>query len=148
MAAIRALKRVLVCRTDNIGDVVLTLPLAGYLKQHVPGVQVDFLVRDYAAPAVRKCSFVDNVLTVEAHGDFSQLFADGAYDTVIFAFPNRRLAQAATIKKYGVKTWREVQAKRAYATSFDSSVEVIKTDKAPTRNSAEALVNVLTGKVA
>ncbi|MES2320861.1 MAG: glycosyltransferase family 9 protein [Pseudomonadota bacterium] len=95
MAAIRALKRVLVCRTDNIGDVVLTLPLAGYLKQHVPGVQVDFLVRDYAAPAVRKCSFVDNVLTVEAHGDFSQLFADGAYDTVIFAFPNRRLAQAA-----------------------------------------------------
>ncbi len=60
----------------------------------------------------------------------------------------RRLAQAATIKKYGVKTWREVQAKRAYATSFDSSVEVIKTDKAPTRNSAEALVNVLTGKVA
>ena len=39
------LERVLVCRTDNIGDVVLTLPLAGFLKQHVPGVQVDFLVR-------------------------------------------------------------------------------------------------------
>ncbi|GAA0415545.1 hypothetical protein ACFOY5_02580 [Massilia aurea] len=28
-----AFGRILICRTDNIGDVVLTLPLAGYLKQ-------------------------------------------------------------------------------------------------------------------
>ncbi len=91
----RPMSRVLVCRTDNIGDVVLTLPLAGYLKQIMPGVRVDFLVRDYAAPVVRECRFVDSTLTVEEQGNFSQLFADGAYDTVIFAFPNRRLAEAA-----------------------------------------------------
>ena len=87
------LARVLICRTDNIGDVVLTLPLAGFLKQHVPGVQVDFLVRAYAAPVVRQCRFVDRVLAIEEQGQLDDMCA--AYDTVIFAFPNRRLAQAA-----------------------------------------------------
>lgn len=88
-------RRVLVCRTDNIGDVVLTLPLAGYLKQQVPGVQVDFLVRAYAAPVVRLARFVDQVLAVEEHADHEAMFAEGGYDTVIFAFPNRHLAKAA-----------------------------------------------------
>jgi ADP-heptose:LPS heptosyltransferase len=90
-----ALSRVLICRTDNIGDVVLTLPLAGYLKQQVPGVRVDFLCRAYAAPVVRQCRFVDQVLAVEEQDDLQRMFVDGGYDTVIFAFPNRRLAQAA-----------------------------------------------------
>ena len=90
-----ALARVLICRTDNIGDVVLTLPLAGYLKQLMPGVQVDFLVRAYAAPVVRLCRFVDQVLALEDQADPQRMFAEGGYDTVIFAFPNRRLAKAA-----------------------------------------------------
>jgi ADP-heptose:LPS heptosyltransferase len=89
------LERILICRTDNIGDVVLTLPLAGYFKRIMPGVQVDFLVRAYAAPVVRQCRFVDRVLSVEEQGDHARMFAEGRYDTVIFAFPNRRLAQAA-----------------------------------------------------
>ncbi len=87
--------RILICRTDNIGDVVLTLPLAASLKQHLPGVQVDFLVRAYAAPVVRQCRFVDQVLSVDEHADAARMFADGGYDTVIFAYPNRKLAQAA-----------------------------------------------------
>jgi ADP-heptose:LPS heptosyltransferase len=93
--------RILICRTDNIGDVVLTLPLAAMLKRHLPGVQVDFLVRAYAAPVVRQCCHVDQVLTVDAHPDARRMFADGNYDTVIFAFPKARLAQAA--RRAGVK---------------------------------------------
>jgi ADP-heptose:LPS heptosyltransferase len=89
------MSRVLICRTDNIGDVVLTLPLAGYLKQRMPGVRIDFLVRGYAAPVVRQCSFVDSVFLIEELDDARQLFAAGGYETVIFAFPDRRLAQAA-----------------------------------------------------
>ena len=89
------LERILICRTDNIGDVVLTLPLAGYLKQRFPQAQIDFLVRAYAAPVVRQCRFVNQVLAIEEHGDHRRMFVEGEYDTVIFAFPNRRLAQAA-----------------------------------------------------
>ena len=87
--------RILICRTDNIGDVVLTLPLAATLKQQLPGVKVDFLVRAYAAPVVRQCRFVDQVLSVDDYPDLQRMFADGGYDTVIFAFPQRKLAQAA-----------------------------------------------------
>ena len=87
--------RILICRTDNIGDVVLTLPLAASLKQQLPGVTVDFLVRAYAAPVVRQCRFVDQVLSIDEYPDLQRIFAEGGYDTVIFAFPNRKLAQAA-----------------------------------------------------
>ena len=89
------LSRILICRTDNLGDVVLTLPLAGYLKQVLPGVRVDFLCRGYAAPLVLQCRHVDQVLVLEDLADPARRFADEGYDAVIFAFPNRRLAQAA-----------------------------------------------------
>ena len=46
-------KHILICRTDNIGDVVLPLPLAGYLKQRFPDARIGFLCRAYAAPAAR-----------------------------------------------------------------------------------------------
>jgi ADP-heptose:LPS heptosyltransferase len=91
----RHFQRILICRTDNIGDVVLTLPLAGYLKTHFPHVQVDMLCRPYAAPLVRHCRFIDRVLAPEAGDDLEQLLTHGNYDTVIFAFPDRRLARAA-----------------------------------------------------
>ncbi|MBC7455993.1 MAG: glycosyltransferase family 9 protein [Massilia sp.] len=90
-----ARSRILICRTDNLGDVVLTLPLAGYLKQQFPGVQVDFLCRAYAAPLVLQCRHIDQVLVFEEHDNPQRRFADGGYDTVIFAFPDRTLAQAA-----------------------------------------------------
>ncbi len=89
-----ALSRVLICRTDNIGDVVLTLPLAGFLKQAIPGIRVDMVCRDYAAPVVRCCRHVDRVLALEEL-DIDRLFRDEAYDTVIFAFPNRAIGRAA-----------------------------------------------------
>lgn len=89
------LERILVCRTDNLGDVVLTLPLAGFLKERLPGVRLDFLVRAYAAPVVRACRFVDRVLSIEEQADLETMFRDGAYDTVIFAYPDRRAASAA-----------------------------------------------------
>ncbi len=89
-----ALSRILICRTDNIGDVVLTLPLAGYLKQLLPGVRVDVLCRAYAAPVVSCCSFVDRTLRLEEL-DVDRLFEEEDYDTVIFAFPHRALGRAA-----------------------------------------------------
>lgn len=97
--AVRSRARILICRTDNIGDVVLTLPLAGYLKQRWPGATVDFLCRPYAAPVVEQCRHVDHVLTFDNDNStdsaVAALFADHAYDIVLFAFPNRRLARAA-----------------------------------------------------
>jgi ADP-heptose:LPS heptosyltransferase/O-antigen ligase len=88
-------RRILICRTDNIGDVVLTLPLAAYLKALYPGARIDFLCRAYAAPVVRRCQHIDQVIDVAAIGDVRHFFAASAYDTVIFVYPNRRLAMGA-----------------------------------------------------
>jgi ADP-heptose:LPS heptosyltransferase len=89
------LSNILICRSDNIGDVVLTLPLAGYLKRHFPGVRISFLCRSYAAPVVQQCRFVDQVIALESLDDPVRHFAQAGYDAVIFAYPDRRLAQAA-----------------------------------------------------
>jgi ADP-heptose:LPS heptosyltransferase len=89
------LDRILICRTDNIGDVVLTLPLAGYLKTRFPQARIDLLCRAYVAPAMRHSRFLDRVITIEEAGEPQAFFEAGGYDAVIFAFPNRALAKAA-----------------------------------------------------
>jgi ADP-heptose:LPS heptosyltransferase len=89
-------RRILITRTDNIGDVVLTLSLAGYLKQVYPGVEIVFLCRRYAAAVVGQCRHVDRVMTLEDLGDDAVGgMARSGCDTVLFAFPRRHLAIAA-----------------------------------------------------
>ncbi|HEY5799000.1 MAG TPA: glycosyltransferase family 9 protein [Burkholderiaceae bacterium] len=90
-----AFSHILIARTDNIGDLVLTLPLAGFLKQRFPGVRISVVCRAYAAPVVRHSRFVDQVYAVEELGDANAFFAGAGIDTVIFAYPDRRLARAA-----------------------------------------------------
>ena len=89
-------KRVLVCRTDAIGDVTVSLPIAGYLKSVNVDVEVDFLTRGYAAPVARAAKNVDRVLVSDAEGvlDFS------VYDAAILAFPDAEVARA--LKRAGV----------------------------------------------
>lgn len=51
--------RIILSRTDSIGDVVLTLPVAAALKQEIPGCKVIFLGREYTRPVVELCKSVD-----------------------------------------------------------------------------------------
>ena len=62
---ITSMRHVLICRTDNLGDVVLTLPLAGYLRQLFPALKIGFLCRRYAAAVVKQCSAIDYVVERE-----------------------------------------------------------------------------------
>ena len=77
-------ERVLVCRTDAIGDAVLTLPIASWIKSSNPDLKVDFLVRSYAAPVVSAAIDVDNVVVwgTDMPPDLS------VYDAAIVAFPD------------------------------------------------------------
>jgi ADP-heptose:LPS heptosyltransferase len=92
---------ILICRNDNIGDVVLTLPLAGYLRKLFPHARIGFLVRSYAAPMVRCCKALDYVVEVEQLGDVADELKRSDIDTIIFAKPDKRLAQAA--KQAGIR---------------------------------------------
>ena len=86
---------VLITRTDNIGDVVLTLPLAGWLKQRFPHIRISFLCREYAAPMVRCCKALDAVVAVEQIQDMTAELKLSDIDTIIFAKPDRAIAKAA-----------------------------------------------------
>jgi ADP-heptose:LPS heptosyltransferase len=85
----------LISRTDNLGDVALTLPLAGYLRHLYPKMKISFLCRAYAAPLVRYCSAVDSVAEIEKLPDLQLFFAKTQPDAVIFAKPDKRVARAA-----------------------------------------------------
>ncbi|MBC7488759.1 MAG: glycosyltransferase family 9 protein [Glaciimonas sp.] len=86
---------ILICRTDNIGDVILTLPITAYLKQQFPGIKISFLCRAYAAPIVEYCSTVDHVIEFESLTDPVAFFRYSDIDAVIFAQPKKALAIAA-----------------------------------------------------
>src|SRR6185295_8356084 len=48
-------KRIVISRTDNLGDVVLTLPLLGYLKATMPEIRIYFIGKKYTHSIIDKC---------------------------------------------------------------------------------------------
>jgi len=88
----------LVSRTDAIGDVVLTLPVCGVLKQQFPGCRVVLIGRSYTAAVAAACPWVDACL---ASDELAQLPAADqlaqvrsyAAEAIIHVFPNKALAR-------------------------------------------------------
>jgi ADP-heptose:LPS heptosyltransferase len=94
----KAPEHILLSRPDSIGDVMLTLPLAGLLKARFPGVRITFLGRSYTAPVLRCCPHVDEVLTLEelqGPGDAAAVERIRALraDAVVHVFPHRAVAR-------------------------------------------------------
>mgnify|MGYP005741135193 CR=1 FL=1 len=93
--------RVLIARTDAIGDLILTLPLVRALKDRFPNVEVDLLVRNYAAPVARQAQGVNRVIEwTSAMADDPQrtgmeAILQGGYDVVVHAFPDQGVMRAA-----------------------------------------------------
>jgi ADP-heptose:LPS heptosyltransferase len=89
--------RVLVSRTDRIGDVVLTLPLCGLLKERA-GARVVFLARPYARGAVAACDAVDEIVDWDdalSPADARAIVAAARADVVLHVRPDARVALAA-----------------------------------------------------
>ncbi|MGI4835292.1 MAG: glycosyltransferase family 9 protein [Janthinobacterium lividum] len=61
----------LVSRPDAIGDVVLTLPVAGRLKQLYPGCRVVLVGRAYTAAVGAACPWVDEFLSLDELEDLA-----------------------------------------------------------------------------
>ncbi|MCX8081607.1 MAG: glycosyltransferase family 9 protein [Bacteroidia bacterium] len=87
---IREIQHVCISRTDAIGDVILTIPLAGYLKQLKPDLTITFLCSDYTQDVVRCSTHITEVLTVSRLND---IFRGTLPDAVIHVFPRLDLAK-------------------------------------------------------
>jgi heptosyltransferase-3 len=53
---------ILITRIDSIGDVILTFPLVGFIKQHFPKAQISFLGKTYTKDIIDCEKNVDNFL--------------------------------------------------------------------------------------
>ena len=88
--------KILVVRTDRVGDVLLTTPISTALRQAFPCARISWLVRPYAAPLLQHNPDVDQVL-VDDGGSSAELVArirQEKFDVAIVALPRRRIAWA------------------------------------------------------
>ena len=91
-------KNILIVRTDRIGDLVLTLPLAGLIKKQYPDCKVSFLVRDYTKNIVSNHPHIDEVLVLkEDNGNVSlsdniNLIKQRNFDNCIVVYPRFQIS--------------------------------------------------------
>ncbi|MCK6615270.1 MAG: glycosyltransferase family 9 protein [Ignavibacteriaceae bacterium] len=91
-------QNILIVRTDRIGDLVLTLPMASALRKKYPAARISFLVRAYTADLLKGHPFIDEViLLAEKNGrpdtaSNSKTLRSRKFDTAIAVSPDLRVA--------------------------------------------------------
>ena len=89
-------RRFLIVRTDRIGDVILTLPMARALKLRRPDAHVAVLIRSYTAELARADRNVDEIIALDGGrpswtGTIARL-REAKFDVVFHTHPMARLA--------------------------------------------------------
>ncbi|MBO9700182.1 MAG: glycosyltransferase family 9 protein [Sporocytophaga sp.] len=87
------MKNILISRTDNLGDVVLTFPLAAYLKQRFPDSMILFLGKKYTADLIKACNSIDEFISRESLIDDPSLLKSKNIETAIFVYPDKDVAK-------------------------------------------------------
>lgn len=91
-------KNLLIVRTDRIGDVVLSLPLAGIVKKYYPETAVSFMVRQYTKSVVSGNSGIDEVIVLKENKNKTSVLDNirqlkkHKYDTCLIVYPTFRVA--------------------------------------------------------
>ena len=115
-------ERIIISRTDNIGDVVLCLPMAGVLKKHFPDCKIIFLGNSYTQAIIESCEFVDEfidgklIIQAEENSAVNVLKNLNA-DVIIHVFPNKNL----TILEGGQKFQFVLQLQTDHFTGEDAT---------------------------
>lgn len=89
------MQRIILSRTDNLGDVVLTLPMAGAIKAQLPDSQVFFIGKSYTKSIIEGSNFVDKFLDREEILQNPQLLKDLQASAIIHVFPDKEIANLA-----------------------------------------------------
>ena len=97
---------ILLSRTDSIGDVILTMPMAEILKKKYPGCRISFLGRSYTRAVIELSQHVDQFENWDDYEKLSvpeqvQKLRTLKVDWFIHVFPNKKIATLA--KKAGIK---------------------------------------------
>ena len=88
------MKRILISRTDSIGDVALTLPICQAIRNQFPETEIIFIGKNYTRPVVACFHAIDDfwdideLLNLPIASQLEKLQAD----CIIHVFPNKKLA--------------------------------------------------------
>lgn len=98
------MKRVLISRTDSIGDVILTLPMCHSIKEKFPDVYLAYMAAPYTIPVLKSCAAIDEIIDWNKLSDQpkeKQVEALNAFnfDTIIHVFPKKEIANLAKAAK-------------------------------------------------
>lgn len=96
---IPAVQNVIISRTDSIGDVILTLPLAKLLKDRYPQLKVAFMGKAYTRPVIDCCAYVDTFIDVADFLSQPVLIDGKAPESIIHVFPVKEIAVRAKALK-------------------------------------------------
>lgn len=99
------LKRIIISRTDSIGDVMLTLPMCGFIKKHFPACTLIFLGHSYTRAIAEACAHIDefvdwDTLKNESPAEQVQALSDLYADCIIHVFPRKEILWVA--KRAGI----------------------------------------------
>ena len=92
--------RIIISRTDSIGDVLLTLPMCVWLKNNLPDCELIFLGSGYTKPVVDCFSVVDEFVDWKEIEKLpstqrTEAFKELRADAIIHVFPNKDIASLA-----------------------------------------------------
>lgn len=93
---------ILLSRPDALGDAVVTLSTAGWVKRHFPSARIIVLCKEYARAIWSHCSNVDAIMTLEElqGGEAVAMLRSLKADAVVHVFPH--LAVARLAKRAGI----------------------------------------------
>jgi len=94
----------LISRTDSIGDVILTIPLAGLIKKKYPNSKVIFLGRTYTKSVVECSEHIDgfmdwSIIENQSFDDQLTMLRFEKIDVFIHVLPNKHIAKLASKAK-------------------------------------------------
>jgi len=100
-----AFNRIIISRTDSIGDVILTLPVAGILKKKFPDCEIIFMGREYTEAVIKACEHIDAFLDWDKlsggnEKDAVKTLKEIRADLILHVFPRPEIARMA--KKAGI----------------------------------------------
>lgn len=97
------MKHLILARTDAIGDLILTIPVARAIKEQHPEISLTMLVSRYVVPLIRKEPYLDQIITIPGRdlhepgrvNAFSRDLRRLGADAILFFYPRPWLALAA-----------------------------------------------------
>lgn len=86
---------IIISRTDSIGDVVLTLPVANILKTYFPQMKIGFMGKSYTKPVIAACTSIDEFIDVNDFLNGHVTVAGEKPEAILHVLPVAAIAKRA-----------------------------------------------------